>query len=83
MIQIHLLAAIICSQTDEIALVGYYIIEFVLTEEAAKRRVCFAFLLACFDRNREVLAIVELPTYDRMRDLGRPPKRENRSTPRI
>jgi hypothetical protein len=38
-IQIYLLAAVIRSQSDEIALVSDYVIEFVLAEETAKRRV--------------------------------------------
>ena len=38
-IQIYLFAAIVSSQSDEIALVGNYVIELVLTEKAAKCRV--------------------------------------------
>ena len=38
-IKIDLFAPVIGSEADQIALVCYYVIEFVVAEEAAKRRV--------------------------------------------
>ena len=73
-IEVNLLAAMVGSQADEVAFVGYYIVELVLAEEAAQGGVGFALFLARLDRDGEVLAVVEVPADDSVRDFSRSPE---------
>ena len=69
----HLLAAVAGAHADHVALVGHHVVELVLAEEAAHRRVLLAVLLARLDRDRERRRVLELPARDRVRDARRAP----------
>jgi hypothetical protein len=75
-IQIDLLIAIVGSQSDQVAFIGDHVVELVLVEEATQRRIGLTFLFARLDRDGKVLAVIEVPARDGMRDLGRSPIRQ-------
>ena len=62
------LITMIRPNADHVALVGRNVVELVLSKETEHGRVGLADLLSRFDRDGQVLSILELPTRDRMRD---------------
>ncbi|HEY3660061.1 MAG TPA: hypothetical protein VGK91_02410, partial [Candidatus Udaeobacter sp.] len=65
--------AIVCAQTDHVALIGYDIDEFELPIESADSRVSLTKLLPNLDRETERRRVGELKTNDGMRNPGRAP----------
>ena len=72
-IKIDILFAIVCAQTDHVALIGYDVDEFELPVEPADSRVGLAKLLANLDREAERRRVSKLEADDGMRDPGRAP----------
>src|SRR5882724_2975705 len=75
-VQVDVLAAVIGSKPDQVALVGHHVVELVLPEEAGERVVGLADLLARLDRDGQVLAVLESPAHDGVGDLRGAPVRQ-------
>src|SRR2546430_11166618 len=58
---------------DDVALVRDDVVQLELAEEAEQRRILLALHLPRLDRDRQVLAVRELPARDRVGDAGRAP----------
>src|SRR6188472_1433225 len=72
-IKVDILLAIICAQTNHVALIGYYIDEFELPVESADSRVSLTKLLPNLDRETERRRVSELKADNGMGDPGRAP----------
>src|SRR5205814_6049845 len=72
-VEIDILLAVICAQTDHVALIGNDVDKFELPVEPADSRIGLAKLLAGLDRETERWCVSELETDDRMRDPRRAP----------
>src|SRR5215472_19147278 len=72
-VEIDILFAVICAQTDHVPLIGHDVDEFELPVEPADSRVGLANFLARLDGETERRRVSELKAGDRVRNPGRAP----------
>src|SRR5438067_10532939 len=72
-VKIDILLAVVCAQSDHVALIGHDVDEFELPVEPADSRVGLSKLLARLNGEAERRRVSELKADDGMRDPGRAP----------